>query len=147
MLWDRHLLNDWGLRAAIEVFGPVIPTVLNATYLCLYAIPTLCVGALYFYGRRDRIDRLLTTLLLGGCCASCSASSFSPPLPPRLAFPGSDLPSFGNSSRSINLWVLDHLDISTSVNPSGHVAVAFSLCFRSREGNYPRNRGCLTFCS
>ena len=31
--------------------------------------------------------------------------------------------------RIVNLWLLDHCDISSSVFPSGHVAVAFSCAF------------------
>ena len=31
--------------------------------------------------------------------------------------------------RAINIWLFEHCDISTSVFPSGHVAVAFSSAF------------------
>ena len=31
--------------------------------------------------------------------------------------------------RSLNVWVLDHRDMPTSVFPSGHVAVGFSTAF------------------
>ena len=122
------MLSDWRLRAAIEVLGPAIPSVLEATYLCLYAIPVFCLAALYILGRRDRIDLFLTTLLLGGFCAY-ALLPFFPITSPRTAYPGFDLPSFGTWSRSLNIWLLNHLDISTSVFPSGHVAVAFSSAF------------------
>ena len=48
---------------------------------------------------------------------------------PRLAFAGQDLPHVQTLWRAVNVWVLDRLDISTSVFPSGHVAVAFSSAF------------------
>jgi membrane-associated phospholipid phosphatase len=46
-----------------------------------------------------------------------------------LAFPNQDLPHAASLWRHINVWLLDHCDISTSVFPSGHVAVAFSSAF------------------
>jgi membrane-associated phospholipid phosphatase len=128
ILWDQHLLHDGRLAAAIEILGPCIPFILETTYLCLYAIPSFCLAALYVYGRRDRIDRLMTTLLLGALGAYALMPYF-PSTSPRLAFPGSDLPHFTSFVRTMNVWVLDRFDISTSVFPSGHVAVAFASTF------------------
>jgi membrane-associated phospholipid phosphatase len=128
IVWDRHLLYDGGLRAAIELLGPSIPFLLEVTYLCLYALPSFCLAALYIYGRRDRIDGFLTTLLLGTLGAYALIPYF-PSTSPRLAFPGSDLPHFSSFANTVNLWILNHLDISTSVFPSGHVTVAFASSF------------------
>ena len=126
--WDRYLLNDIGLRSALEHFGSFIPSGLEAVYLSLYGIPALCMGALYWNGRRAKIDRFLTTLFLGTLCAYALLPLF-PIQSPRFAYANQDLPTYTSVWRSINVWLLDHCDISTSVFPSGHVAVAFSSAF------------------
>jgi membrane-associated phospholipid phosphatase len=126
--WDRFLLDRAGLRAALESFGWLIPSGLELAYLSLYGLPALCLGALYWNGRRKDIDRFLTPLFLGTFCVYALLPHF-PTLGPRIAFPGQDLPGYTGLWRSVNLWLLDHCDISTSVFPSGHVAVAFSAAF------------------
>jgi membrane-associated phospholipid phosphatase len=126
--WDRYILHEAGLTRAVESFGGLLPSILEAFYLCLYAIPPICMGMLYAYRRRDRIDRFLTMLFLGTFCAYALLPHF-PTLSPRIAFPGQDLPDKMSLWHGINIWLLDHCDISTSVFPSGHVAVAFSCAF------------------
>jgi hypothetical protein len=123
--WDRQVLGAWGLRAAIEAFGPVIPALLEVSYLCVYAIPPFCLAALYILGRRDRINSFLTTLFMGSFCAYALLPLF-PVQSPRLVFAGSDLPHVGSAIGTLNVWLLYTFDISTSVFPSGHVAVALS---------------------
>jgi membrane-associated phospholipid phosphatase len=122
------LLDKMGFRSMIEIFGGVIPWTLEAVYLLLYAIPPLCMGALYFGGARDRADRFLLTLFLG-TFATYALLPYFPTASPRVAFPNEDLPHYASIWRSINVWLLDRYDISTSVFPSGHVAVAFSSAF------------------
>lgn len=126
--WDRILLDRIGLRAAIESLGSAIPSLLEAVYLSLYAIPALAMAALYTSPNRLRFDRFLTTLLFGTFCAYALLPLF-PTVSPRIAFPGLDLPHYSGLFRTINTWLLDHCDISASVFPSGHVAVAFSAAF------------------
>jgi membrane-associated phospholipid phosphatase len=126
--WDRILLNRWGLRALIESLGRLIPSVLEFSYLCLYLIPPFCVGALYWFGQRKRVDRFLSTFFMGTFAAYALLPYF-PTLSPRLAFPHSDLPISSGWWRSANLWLLNRMDITTSVFPSGHVAAAFSAAF------------------
>ncbi len=126
--WDRVWLDQIGLRAALERFGGLVPSVLEAVYLSLYAIRALCLGALYFYRKRAQIDSFLTTLFLGTLCAYALLPHF-PVVGPRIAFPNQDLPNYTSVWRVINGWLLDRCDISGSVFPSGHVAVAFSSAF------------------
>jgi membrane-associated phospholipid phosphatase len=126
--WDRYLLHELGLSGAIETMGGWLPSFLEAVYLCLYAIPPICMTVLYLDCRRDKIDRYLATLFLGTFCAYALLPHF-PTISPRIAFPGQDLPSTMSFWRGINIWLLDHCDISASVFPSGHVAVAFSSAF------------------
>jgi membrane-associated phospholipid phosphatase len=126
--WDRTLLENFGIRAAIEAGGGLLPGMLETVYLCLYAIPPVCMAILYFQRQRRCIDRFLLTLFLGTFTAYALLPHFSS-ISPRIAFPGLDAPAFLGWARTANTWVLDHLDISTSVFPSGHVAVAFSSAF------------------
>ena len=128
VLWDRRLLNDWGGRAVIEALGLLLPSLLDLSYLLLYAIPPLCVAMLYWSGRRRQVDRFLF-MFLSGTLLAYSILPFFPSDPPRLVFPGEDLPGVNTVLRRIVLWLLDRYDIRTSVFPSGHIAAAFSAAF------------------
>ncbi len=126
--WDRVLLHDLGLKALIEAAGRPAPFLLEALYLLLYAIPPISLAILYFSGARSRSGNYLLVLFLGTLTAY-ALIPFFPVASPRDVYPGTDLPSFGSIPRSINVWLLDHMDITTGVFPSGHVAVAFSSAF------------------
>ena len=125
---DRMLLNHWGGKALIEYFGRPLPFLLEACYSLLYAIPPASLGILYLCRRRNRVDRFLFTLLLG-VLTTYLLLPLTPTRSPRIAFPGEDLPSFTTPFRRLNMWLLDHADIQTSVFPSGHVTVGFSAAF------------------
>jgi membrane-associated phospholipid phosphatase len=130
-LWigfDRLLLNHFGLRDLIEVFGGAIPGTLEMVYLLLYTIPPVCMAAIYWNGARNRADRFLFTLFLGTFTAYALLPCF-PTTSPRIAFPHEYLPHYASIWRSWNIFLLDHYDISTGVFPSGHVAVGFSCGF------------------
>jgi membrane-associated phospholipid phosphatase len=126
--WDRIILENWGLRQAVEAFGPLIPWTLELCYLLLYTIPPICVASLYLLRRRARVEQFLATFLLGAFTAYALLPHF-PSVSPYIAFSHSDLPGIYTSIRGVNLFVLSNLDIATSVFPSGHVAVAFSAGF------------------
>jgi membrane-associated phospholipid phosphatase len=122
---DRWILGELGLRQGIEAFGPVLPALLEICYLSLYAAPVVGLAALYLSGERRRAGRFLSVLFLGTLGVYASIPLF-PVVSPRYAFPGTDLPDYSSPARQLNVWLLDHMDISTGVFPSGHVAVAFS---------------------
>ena len=126
--WDRLLLDRWGLHNLIEAFGPAGPWLLDTSYLLLYSIPPVCILVMFATGRGDRVDQFLTTLLMGTFAAYALLPHF-PSIGPRVEFPGDLLPAYLTPVRRLNLYVLNHMDISTSVFPSGHVAVAFSSAF------------------
>ena len=126
--WDRMLLNDWGLRAGIERFGVVVPFVLESAYLALYAVLPLVIAAFYVGHERERLDDFLFPFLVGTLMTYALLPHF-PSEGPRFVFPGQDLPTIDTMIRRVNIWVLDHGDIRTSVFPSGHVAVGFSAAF------------------
>lgn len=126
--WDRLLLDTIGLRTAIEAFGGFVPNTLESAYLGLYTLPHIALGLIYLLGERPQTSKFLLVLFLGTFTAYLMIPFF-PLASPRMAFPGMDLPAFQSIPRVINEWLLDHMDISTGVFPSGHVAVAFSCAF------------------
>lgn len=126
--WDRRLLDQWGLRILLEHGLPFLPWLLELSYLLLYLIPPACLVALYQRRAWNRIDRYLLTFA-AGTLVTYALLPVIPVESPRLAFAAQDLPAAHSAWRDINVWILDRLDISTSVFPSGHVAVAFSSAF------------------
>lgn len=126
--WDRSLLNDWGLRVAIERFGVFLPAVLDLAYLLIYAVPPLAIAYFYIRHERRRLDDFLFPFLLGTLMTYSMLPLF-PSEAPRFVFAGQDLPGVETVFRRFSLWILNHCDIRSSVFPSGHVTVAFSAAF------------------
>ena len=125
---DRFLLRECGVKAAIEILGPVLPFTLELCYSLLYPLPGLALVFLYLGGRRKDAPLFLLVLLL----ASFTSDTLMPMFPstdPRLRFPGEDLPSWLTPTRALNLGLLENLDIRLSVFPSGHVTVGFATAF------------------
>ena len=122
---DRVLLYNLHLQALIESAGAFVPAALETVYLLLYAIPPVCLGILHAYGARSQVPRFLR-LVFAGTFATYALLPYVPVMSPRIAFPGADLPHYSGLSLRFTVWLLDRLDISTSVLPSGHVAVALS---------------------
>ncbi len=128
IVWDRFLLNQLGLRAAIESLGPVAPFVLEMAYALVYTVPVFSVAMLYAYHRRWRVDRFLVIFLLG-ILIPYSMFPYFPSEPPRTVFPGQDFPTVTTIVRRFNWWLLGGYGIHTSVFPSAHVAGGFSAAF------------------
>ncbi len=125
--WDRLFLNG-GAKAAIEVFGPVLPSVLEVSYSLVYTLGPISLAALYLYRRRDRVDRFLIIFVTG--VLLCYAQfPFWPSEPPRTLFAGQDFPAFDTIFRRFNFWLLGNYGIHTSVFPSAHVGAAFAAAF------------------
>ncbi len=124
VIWDRALLRSI-LRPVIESLGPLLPNILEAAYLLVYALAPFSVALLYAYRHRDRVDRFLFLFLLG-VLLCYGQFPFWPSDPPRAVFPTEDLPRYITLFRRWNLWLLGKQGIHTSVFPSGHVAAAFS---------------------
>jgi membrane-associated phospholipid phosphatase len=126
--WDKALLNNWGLKPAIELLGPLLPSLLEISYSLVYTIPFFALAMLYIYGWRSQADRFLVIFLLGILTAYALFPCF-PSEPPRTVFPGEDYPSADTVFRRFNWWLLGGYGIHTSVFPSAHVAGAFSAAF------------------
>lgn len=125
VVWDRLLLNDMGMRAGIELLGPVLPSLLEISYSLVYVIPHFSIAMLYVYKRRERVDRFLFPFVLA-VLMSYALFPFFPSEPPRTVFPGEDYPSFDTIFRKFNWALLGGYGIHTSVFPSAHVSGAFS---------------------
>jgi hypothetical protein len=123
IVWDRLLLRGGG-KSAIEMLGPVLPSLLEIAYSLVYTLAPFCIAVLYLSGSRDRIDRFLFVFAL--CVLLCYAQfPYWPSEPPRIVFFGEDAPSYDTVFRRFNLWMLGNWGIHTSVFPSAHV-----WCFR-----------------
>ncbi len=128
IVWDRALLHDFGLQRAIESLGPLVPALLEASYLFVYAVGPLAVAILYIENRVDRAG----TLLLYYQAATLTAYAlfpFFPSDPPRVLFPGADVPTISNWLRSSNLMLVNGYGIHSSVFPSAHVSSAYGAAF------------------
>jgi hypothetical protein len=126
--WDRTLLDAWHGRAAIEWFGPLLPAMLEASYVLLYLIPPFSVAAMYGWQRQARFDAFAFPLVLSACLAY-GLQPFFPSEPPRAVYPEADLPNYVSIFRRFNLGLLGKAGIHASVFPSGHVAVALGCAF------------------
>ncbi len=123
--WDRMLLNEGGVRSAIESLGPVGPSILEIAYTLVYTTAPFSLAILYIYRRRERVNAFLTAFLIG-ILSAYALFPYFPSEPPRTVFPGQDFPSVITPFRRFNWWMLGGYGIHTSVFPSAHVSGAFS---------------------
>jgi membrane-associated phospholipid phosphatase len=128
IVWDKLLLNQIGLKAFVEMAGPIGPALLEIAYVLFYAVPLSSVAVFYFCRVRARVDSFLFQLLMGVFLAYALFPLF-PSEPPRTVFPGADLPAYQTVFRAFNLWILGDWGIHTSVFPSLHATGAFSAAF------------------
>jgi hypothetical protein len=122
VMWDRAVLRGGG-KAAIEVLGPLLPSIFEISYALVYALAPFAVAMLYVYGHRERVDQFLF-LFAVGVLLCYGQFPFWPSDPPRVVFLNEDLP-YDIVFRRFNLWMLGNYGIHTSVFPSAHVAGAF----------------------
>lgn len=128
--WDSMILNDWHGRAIIESFGVILPSLLELSYVLVYALPPVTMGIVYGLKlARKQTDTMLTIYLLG--MLICYAQfPFWPSEPPRTVFPGQDMPTIAKTPvRAFSLWIVGSYGIHTSVFPSAHVSGAVAAAF------------------
>jgi membrane-associated phospholipid phosphatase len=126
--WDRLVLDGYHLRAAIESAGPILPGLLELCYLLVYAVgPTVVVAAIV-HRRRHATDQLWMAYL-AGTLGAYALFPYFPSDPPRVAFPGADLPHVITALRRLNLFIVGGYGIHSSVFPSAHVSSAFSAAW------------------
>lgn len=126
--WDHRYLFDRGFRDWVELPGPALPTVLELSYLLVYGIGTFLLVAFYVAKRPERTNEYLTTYLVGTLLAYAMFPYF-PSDPPRVLFPGMDVPNIVTATRRLNLALVGGYGIHSSVFPSAHVSSAFSAAW------------------
>lgn len=130
--WDRALLDGYHLRAAIESTGAFLPGLLELCYLLVYGVGAMVVVAAVLTHRRDGMDKLWMAYL-AGTLGVYALFPYFPTDPPRIVFPGADLPHILTVFRRLNLYVLGGYGIHSSVFPSAHVSSAFSAAWGLRK--------------
>lgn len=128
IVWDRWLLDTAHLRAAIESLGPLIPSYLEISYFVVYSIAPISLVILLLNHRRDRLDTFWFAYL-AGTLAAYALFPYFPSDPPRTVFPAADLPHIVTIFRRVNLAILGHYGIHSSVFPSAHVSSAFACAW------------------
>jgi membrane-associated phospholipid phosphatase len=131
VVWDKFFLNTLGVKSLIECLGPVLPSLLEISYILVYAVPYFSLGVLYAYHRQERVDRFLFPFALAVLLAY-ALFPFFPSEPPRTVFPGEDFPSWMTVFRQLNWKMLGAYGIHTSVFPSAHCSGAFCAAFAMR---------------
>jgi membrane-associated phospholipid phosphatase len=127
VLWDRMILGQFGLKRLIEIAGPVIPFMLELSYLLVYAVAPFSLAMIYVFRRREAAEIFLLFYILG-LYLSYMQFPFWPSEPPRTVFPGDQAP-VPNFVRDWNLAIVGGAGIHTSVFPSAHVSGAFASAF------------------
>jgi len=122
---DQLVLGNWGLRAAIESLGKLLPVYLEFCYLLVYGLGAYSVACIVTRADRRTVD-YFWTIYLTGTLTAYALFPYFPSLPPRYAFPLVEPPSVITWVRTFNLWVLNRATIHAGVFPSAHVSSAFS---------------------
>ncbi len=120
--WDRIALPV--LHPAIEILGPVIPSLLEIAYSLATPTPMIALAILATLKREDRLDAFWFSFLLGAF-TSYAMFPYFPSEPPRTVFPLDNVPSFNTVFRQFNFDMLAGHGIHTSVFPSAHVSAEF----------------------
>ncbi len=128
IVWDRWLLDTHHCRAAVEIAGALLPSLLEICYLTVYAVAPLALVVLLLNHRRDRMG-VLWFAYLAGTLASYALFPYFPSDPPRTVFAGADLPHVITIFRRFNLAILGQYGIHSSVFPSAHVSSAFACAW------------------
>lgn len=129
MTWDRAVLRRGG-KSVIEALGPVLPSILEISYGLVYTLAPFGVAMLYMYRRHERVDQFLFLFTLA-VLLCYGQFPFWHSDPPRVLFPGEDLPFYNTIFRRFNLWMLGNL-----WNP--HQRVSKCACGRSICGGLRR---------
>ena len=128
IVWDRWLLNDYHLRAAIESLGSLLPSYFELCYALVYVVAPVGIAFLFAHRRRDRMNTFWIAYL-AGTLGAYALFPFFPSEPPRTVFPSADFPHIVTDLRQFNLFIVGGYGIHSSVFPSAHVSSAFSAAW------------------
>lgn len=128
IVWDRLLLHGLGLQRLIEGTHFFLPSLLELSYLLVYAIGPFTLTMLYVFNRR-RLAGWVLFVYVTGTVSAYGLFPYFPSSPPRAVFPNADLPGVATLLRRVNLYLVGDYGIHSSVFPSAHVSSAFSAAF------------------
>jgi membrane-associated phospholipid phosphatase len=128
IVWDRRLLDDGHLRAAIESTGALLPGFLELCYGLVYAVALASLIAIFASRCRDRVN-LFWLAYLVGTLGAYALFPYFPSEPPRTVFAGADMPRVTTAIREFNLFIVGGYGIHSSVFPSAHVSSALSAAW------------------
>ena len=132
IVWDRWLLDDKHLRAALESLGPFLPSCLELSYVLVYAIAPISLTILFLNSPRDERRKRVNIFwfaYIAGTLTAYALFPYFPSDPPRVVFAGADLPHIVTVFRRFNLAILGKYGIHSSVFPSAHVSSAFACAW------------------
>ena len=128
IVWDRWLLDDLHLRAVTESAGVLLPGYLELCYGLVYSVAPVSIAILLATRHRGTIDRFWL-IYLAGTLGAYALFPYFPSEPPRVLFPGADLPYTSTVIRRLNLWIVNSYGIHSSVFPSAHVSSALAAAW------------------
>lgn len=137
--WDRVLLHNQFVQAALQAGAPWLQHYLEFAYLLCYPLVPLGVAAIYCTSRgrskpaaeRAMDDFWATVLLATLFCYA--VYPFFPLTPPRVLFGDVPGPHGEPLLRKWNFWLLDHYSVQACIFPSGHVAAVTAVALAVRK--------------
>lgn len=132
IVWDNFLFGALRFRDVIEATGILLPGLLEASYLLVYAVPVFLVAILYAQNRRRDVDFVVSRYALG-LLGAYALLPYFPSEPPRIVFPGHWEPTVTTIFRRWNQAIVSSYGITLSVFPSAHVSGAFAAYFALRR--------------
>jgi len=142
--WDRLLLKNAAVQAALYAGAPWLQHYLEFAYLLCYPLVPLGVAAICLTSRRAEADKPTTLLgrrpiddfwapVLLATLFCYAVYPFFPLTPPRVLFADVPGPHVRPLLRQWNFWLLDHYSVQACIFPSGHVAAVTAVALAVRR--------------
>jgi membrane-associated phospholipid phosphatase len=155
--WDRILLQNHVVQAALQAASPWLQHYLEFAYLLCYPLVPLGVAAIYFTARKEARSGGANSAATGGQRSHRAAMNienamdsfwnivllatlfcyavypFFPLTPPRVLFGDVPGPHVEPMLRRLNFWLLNHYSVQACIFPSGHVAATTAVALAVRE--------------
>jgi membrane-associated phospholipid phosphatase len=142
--WDRVLLQNQFVQAALQAATPWLQHYLELAYLLCYPLVPLGVAAVHFTTQRRAASEPATTpgqramddfwaAVLLATLFCYAVYPFFPLTPPRVLFGDVPGPRVDPLLRQWNFWLLDHYSVQACIFPSGHVAAATAVALAVRK--------------
>ena len=142
--WDRALLQNHYIHAALQAGAPWVQHYMEFAYLLCYPLVPMGVAAVRLGSQRSAasepaaargkcaMDEFWAPVLLA-TLFSYAVYPFFPLTPPRVLFGDVPGPHIEPLLRKWNFWLLDHYSVQACLFPSGHVAAATAVALAVRK--------------